>query len=569
MDKWQFQQLVSALQQVTVSNRKHGTKGRLSAGKGLGKGKSANSLDARSLPLVDDPNASSKWVGNNKQIVWWLGKKFVGHWKPTDWSCSHCGAATCRGEKSACWVCHLPRPAHAAAAPASFTAPLTSTAASPTNNKADAVQHPFKPSPFVNPPPQTAESYGAALKPPPNLAAVAGATVAAAAAAAAGTSSGVCGVEARCNDGVDNVSACASAGGVGGNPCTAVESAGVLDPPTLASIKRLASAPLQEPAIVEQLKRLLDRHAAAVATQVMDRATAKCDAVDLTGKSPNQAVGIRVAFLAQVKREMADLAARRDADAKARAAETARVKVEYEERIRFHQDQLAKVTEARAAHEAQWNTYYAGRVGALGAKFQAAEAAYEKAVLLASEAGTLADAVPNNVAAEVVEKPAVANVAPPSRGQTGQDAEKLAAASAEEEEMEYESVFPLPPVIPFTPPPSLPPPTSDEQRAKLQTAKMVLQHWQVQEVDWPITLKALGLTPSECATLVGGAAWARSFPDGGSPLMDDPLKRSLLGTLGCALTNLEVDTASVMTAAHAAGVASMDGAAKSHSSRKT
>ena len=189
--------------------------------------------------------------------------------------------------------------------------------------------------------------------------------------------------------------------------------------------------------------------------------------------------------------------------------------------------------------------------------------------MLASEAGTLADAVPNNVAAEVVEKPAVANVAPPSRGQTGQDAEKMAAASAEEEEMEYESVLPLPPVIPFTPPPSLPPPTSDEQRAKLQTAKMVLQHWQVQEVDWPITLKALGLTPSECATLVGGAAWARPFPDGGSPLMDDPLKRSLIGTLGCALTNLEVDIASVMTAAHAAAVASMDGAAKSHSSRKT
>ncbi len=205
--------------------------------------------------------------------------------------------------------------------------------------------------------------------------------------------------------------------------------------------------------------------------------------------------------------------------------------------------------------EAQWEVHYAEKLDDLTAAIAIADEAVSEAKRAVEAAGD---------AANVLVKAAAADGAPADGGAATTRTTGATGGGADDEVMqgaadcanaEADHPTPLPPLLDLITPPALEPPTTEEDKNRLFRLKLLLQQWNAQDVDWPLSLDTLQLTPAQCATLVGEAAWQRAFPDGQAPSLDQPLKRSLIGVLNAALTNLEVATAARQGAADAATAA--------------
>ena len=110
-------------------------------------------------------------------------------------------------------------------------------------------------------------------------------------------------------------------------------------------------------------------------------------------------------------------------------------------------------------------------------------------------------------------------------------------------------------IRPLVVPPTLTLPDDAVTKGRLHHARALLDQWNQQDVAYPLHLQVLRLTPKECASLVGEAAWTEAY-QGNSPTADQPLPRGLIGILIAALRQLEVDLAAQTAAAQAAHVIS-------------
>ena len=113
---------------------------------------------------------------------------------------------------------------------------------------------------------------------------------------------------------------------------------------------------------------------------------------------------------------------------------------------------------------------------------------------------------------------------------------------------------PQPPHITLRPliqPPALTLELDDASRARLLHARMVVDQYQQQDTHLPLDLQALQLTARELASLVGDTAWSQAY-GGRSPLLAEPLPRFIIGVVGTALRQLEIDVAARAAAVEAA-----------------
>ena len=111
----------------------------------------------------------------------------------------------------------------------------------------------------------------------------------------------------------------------------------------------------------------------------------------------------------------------------------------------------------------------------------------------------------------------------------------------------------VPSIRPLIHPPALTLHADETVKTRLLHARMIVDHYQQQDADLPLDLHTLQLSPRECATLVGEIAWAQAYGDT-TPALTNPLPRFLIGVIGAALRQLEVDVAARSAAADAARV---------------
>ena len=144
------------------------------------------------------------------------------------------------------------------------------------------------------------------------------------------------------------------------------------------------------------------------------------------------------------------------------------------------------------------------------------------------------------------------------------DAARIASAAASTDHPTSIPPFvapsPTPTVIqPLVVPPALTIHADTEVRDRLLHARMVVDNFQQQDSDLPLNLAALRLTAGECATLVGQEVWTAHY-GGDTPSAMDSVPRRVIGVMGAALRQLEVDLAA-QSAAAAMAQAALSGAA--------
>ncbi len=524
------------------------------AGKGLSSHARANAWAHD--PAVADAVSTTTWRGK-KQTVEWMGKPARALGKRATGFINVAVRPLVGFFRDSCWVCLPPRQlgvgggSGGGGPPAATTAPSANLHAAPPTLAPHG--HLQRHQPAVK---KTTDddatmgdvaTYMAALKKPPNTAAVYSATVPPTLPAPGDAAAADDGALGKGTGAVIP----AGSGVVGASDASGKNSPDLLSASQLSSVKLL----VDHPVVGAEMRTLLSKHRQAELAAAGERCSERAGALEVAGKTWKQVLAARVAYHGQLVRDNADLAARKEAEEDARAASAARALKVYEERVRYAQDQLNEFSTENAKREAQWKAHYSDLIDKSEARLRAAEAEVEKAKLAAEAAGDAADRVISEAEAASWSKTAggTSDCSGTADGDTlmGEGARTAAPTTP------TGTASPLPVLVPYTPPPTLATPTTDEEREKLLKAQIIVHHWLQQDDEWPLSYENLGLLPGEVAVLVGGTVWQRYYPAGEAPDGARPLKKGLVGAISCALNALEVSTAAVIANAQAAASAAM------------
>ncbi len=320
-----------------------------------------------------------------------------------------------------------------------------------------------------------------------------------------------------------------------------------------------ARALVDHPAVGAEMRSLLNKHRLAELVMAEAKSPRTGGAMEIAGKSWKQVLMAKSAYHSQLAKDGADLAARRISEREARATQAATARKVYEERLRYAQEQLLTFESELAKKESQWEAHFDDLVEKSLARSRAAEAAMLTAKAAVDAAGDAADKPITEAEAASFGKAAALDVDHPMLDTSPAGALAAAAASAA-----LAAARPVA-LVPYTPPPKLAAPATDEERERLLKAKIIVHHWHQQDEDLPLSFADLGLQPREVAILVGKAVWERHYSSGITPEANQLLGRGLVGAISGALTALEVDTAAVIARAQAAAetaMASVEAAAK-------
>ena len=317
-------------------------------------------------------------------------------------------------------------------------------------------------------------------------------------------------------------------------PSSAEDFPGLLASGVVSHLQGLLAAPaapgLEQ--LMVQIKRQLDGHYAALAAKGRQVASSKLDKrMATTALSPSM-------HLSKCKQEVSNQdfalsnAQTKIATAKRNRASAHEAAVRtLEDLIKGYQEQLKTRQAEFIVYEAEWEAHDKSHVNDIEIKLSVARAAVVDAQMSFDVAGDAAYDVP-------VTQPATANCV--SSDVVG---DAMSTAS--------DAVASLQPPRPLVAPPSLPLNSDPSAQARLLHARMVVEQFQQQDVIFPLTFDALGISVDECSLMIGEVEWRDAF-ETQSPGPHSRIPRRVIGLVGSCLRQLEMDATAQRIASTAA-----------------